>query len=93
MVYAYVALKITNPESLAAYREVAVDALARHGGEVVSAAREFTTLDGTPDIPDAAVLVSFPDKDSAVAWSNDPELSDVHALRRAAGSSDIFLLG
>ncbi|MCK0122530.1 hypothetical protein MWU61_18395, partial [Loktanella sp. F6476L] len=36
---------------------------------------------------------SIPDKDAAIAWSTDPELADVHALRRGAGASDILLLG
>jgi len=93
MIYAYVALKITDPTQLAAYRDVAADALAKHGGEVLTAAREFTTLDGAPETPDMVALLIFPDKDSAIAWSNDPELAEVHALRRGAGASDIFLLG
>lgn len=93
MVYAYVSLKITNPEPLAAYREVAGGALAKHGGKVETATREFTTLDGAPTIPDMVALLSFPDKDAALAWANDPELVDIHELRRNAGSSDIFLLG
>ncbi|MEP1962346.1 DUF1330 domain-containing protein [Tateyamaria sp.] len=93
MIYAYVKLTVTNPESLAKYRDVAGAALAKHGGKVESAAREFTVLEGAPDVPNMAALLSFPDKDAAIAWSEDPELADVHALRRGAGASDILLLG
>jgi uncharacterized protein (DUF1330 family) len=93
MIYAYAKLTITNPDALAEYRDVAGAALAKHGGKVESTAREFTVLDGTPDLPVVAALLSFPDKDAAVAWANDPELKDVHALRRSAGGSDILLLG
>ncbi len=93
MIYAYAKLTVTNPQALAQYRDVAGSALAKHGGKVESAAKEFTVLDGSPEAPDMAALLSFPDKESALAWANDPELADVHALRRSGGSSDIMLLG
>lgn len=93
MIYAYAKITVTNPEALAEYRDVANAALAKHGGKVEGAAREFTVLDGAPDMPNVAALLSFPDKDAAIAWSTDPELADVHALRRGAGASDILLLG
>lgn len=93
MIYAYAEITVTNPDALAEYRDVASAALAKHGGKVESAAREFTVLDGAPEAPNVAALLSFPDKDAAIAWSTDPELADVHALRRNAGASDILLLG
>jgi uncharacterized protein (DUF1330 family) len=93
MIYAYAKITVTNPDALVKYRDVAGAALEKHGGKVVSAAREFTVLDGTPDMPDVVALLSFPNKDAALAWANDPELEDVHALRRSAGGSDIHLLG
>ncbi|MEM1272821.1 MAG: DUF1330 domain-containing protein [Pseudomonadota bacterium] len=92
MVYAYAKLMVKNPEKLSAYRDVASDALARHGGKVEAATAETTQLDGHPDMPDVAALLSFPDKAAALAWINDPELADVHALRRDAGASDIVLM-
>lgn len=93
MIYAYAKLTVTNPEALMAYRDKASEALARHGGKVESAVKEFTVLDGTPDQPDTAALLSFPTRDAALAWANDPDLADIHALRRSAGGSDILLLG
>jgi len=93
MIYAYAKLTVTNPDALIKYRDVAGAALAKHGGKVEGAAQEFTVLDGAPEIPNAAALLSFPDKTAALAWVNDPELADVHALRRDAGGSDILLLG
>lgn len=93
MIYAYAEITVTNPEALAKYRDVASAALAKHGGKVETTAREFTVLDGVPDKPSVAALLSFPDRDAAIAWSTDPELADVHALRRGAGASDILLLG
>ena len=93
MIYAYAKITVANPQALGAYRDVASAALAKHGGKVESAVREFTVLDGAPDTPNVAALLSFPDKAAAIAWSTDPELADVHALRRSAGASDILLLG
>ena len=93
MIYAIVELTITNPDSLAAYREKAGEALGRYGGTVVQAAKELTVLEGTPEVPNMIALLSFPDRDSALGWANDPDLAEVHALRRGAGKSDIVLLG
>jgi len=93
MVYAFANLTVSNPDALAQYRDVAGAALAKHGGKVEAASGAFTVLDGTPIEPSAAALLSFPDKEAAVAWATDPELADVHALRRSAGGSDILLLG
>ncbi len=93
MIYAYVKLTVTNPDALAQYRDVAAAALAKHGGTAEIAAKECTILDGTPEMPDVAALLSFPDRASAVAWAEDPELAEVHELRRAIGGSDILLLG
>jgi len=93
MIYAYAALAVTNSEALAEYREVASAALAKHGGKVESATGTFTVLDGAPDAPKVAALLSFPDKEAAIAWARDTDLADVHALRRSAGKSNILLLG
>jgi uncharacterized protein (DUF1330 family) len=93
MIYAYASLTVTDPEALANYREKAGAALAKHGGKVEVATAAARAIDGAPVIPDAAALLSFPDAESALAWSNDPTLADVHTLRRSAGASDIVLLG
>ena len=93
MIYAIAKLGVLNPDALAQYRDVAGAALAKHGGAVAGAARDFTVLDGAPNAPDVAAVLQFPDRDAALAWANDPDLADVHALRRSAGTSDILLLG
>ena len=92
MIYAYAKLTVTNPDSLAAYRTQADAALARHGGAIVKASKDIETLEGKPDIGDVGAILSFPDRDAAFAWINDPTLSDIHVLRRGAGGSDIMIL-
>lgn len=90
--HAIVKLHITKPESLAAYREKAADALAKHGGAVLQASRELEVIEGEADLPDMAAILAFPDREAAFAWINDPELADVHALRKGCGCSSIILL-
>ncbi|MFK7940503.1 MAG: DUF1330 domain-containing protein [Roseovarius sp.] len=93
MVYAIAHLNVTDPESLSAYRGVASEALARHGGKVVQASTDLSALDGTPDLPHGIAVLTFETTEGANAWINDPDLADVHALRRKIGRVDITLLG
>lgn len=93
MIYALFKATITRPEAMAAYREKAADALAKHGGKVEQATPSTSALDGAPTIPNVAALLSFPNKDAAQAWINDPDLADLHDLRRSAGKTEILLLG
>lgn len=93
MIYAIFKATIIDPGSIAAYRESAAAALAKHGGKVEQATPAPTALDGTPQIPDIAAILSFPNADAARAWINDPELASIHDLRRKAGDTEIMLLG
>ncbi|MEY1557357.1 DUF1330 domain-containing protein [Yoonia sp. R2331] len=93
MTYAIAHLTIADPESLAAYRELAGPALARHGGAVAGASGNLIAIDGTPTLTDTVAVLTFPDTQSAQNWINDPDLAETHALRRKAGQSDIVVLG
>lgn len=90
--YAIVTMTITSPDSLAQYREKAADALSRHGGSVLQASAALDLLEGGPDLPTMAAVLSFPRREDALAWIEDPELAPVHALRRGSGHSTIVLL-
>ena len=93
MVYAVVKMNISNPASLDSYRQKAAEALTLHGGAVAQSSKDVQVLEGTPDIPDMAAVLTFPSRDAAQAWIDDPALADTHALRRGAGTSDIVVLG
>ncbi len=93
MIYAFVQMKISNKDSLGQYREVAADALAKHGGAVLSAGADCSVIEGEMMQPDIAAVLSFPDRDAAMAWIDDPELISVHALRRGAGEVSIVVIG
>lgn len=90
--YAIARLTVTNPDSLAAYRDKAGAALAKHGGAVVQASSDLVALEGDPTLPTAIALISFPDQAAALAWKNDPALADVHALRLNSGQTEIICM-
>lgn len=92
MIYAVFNATVTRPDALAEYRDKAGEALARHGGKVEQATAAPEALDGSPAIPNVTAVLSFPDADAARAWINDPDLSDLHDLRRSAGQTEITLL-
>ncbi len=96
-IYAVAQINVTNPEKLAQYREHAAQALTKHNGQIVTAGAIQEYLEKNSDIqdsnaPDIAALLSFPDKEAALAWKNDPELQEIHALRNLGGKSTIYLL-
>lgn len=93
MVYAFANIIVSTPENLAAYREVAGEALARHNGRVVTAVPKLTTLEGEGPTPGIGALLEFETTENAHNWMNDPDLSDIHALRNSAGQSNITLMG
>jgi len=92
MVYAYVEMNITNPASLAKYREHAGSALAKHGGSVLIAGKDNQVIEGSKNAPNVAAVLSFNDRDSAHSWLNDPELSEIHEMRRNSGDVSIVLI-
>lgn len=93
MIYAIVQLTVTDPDTLKAYAEKAGAALEKYSAKPEAMSAQPTRLEGNKPLPDRVVLLSFPDKNAALGWINDPELQDVHALRRASGTCDITLIG
>jgi len=83
---------LKDPESMAAYRAQAKEALAQHGGEILLPPTAPERLEGGADTPKAFVLLRFPDGDAAKAWLADPALKEVHALRHAGADLTFFLL-
>ncbi|WP_299673613.1 DUF1330 domain-containing protein [uncultured Roseobacter sp.] len=90
--YAFVTLDVTDPDKLAAYRERAGDALAKHGGKVLQASANPTVLEGDVATPQMAVVLEFETREGAEHWRADPELADTHALRTGSGQTSITLL-
>ena len=93
MVYAFVQITITDPEVFGEYAKAAGPALAKYGAKPEAVSSEPTRLEGETAAPTRAVLLSFPDKEAALGWINDPDFADIHALRRNSGQSEITLIG
>ena len=73
------------------YKKVAAKALAKHGGTVVVPTTDPELLEGNLKQDNPILILSFPTSKAARAWRDDPELADIHALRRA-GADMSFLL-
>lgn len=82
---------VRDADKFAAYRERAAEALARHGGRVASATRSPARLEGDLATPDVIAMLEFPTPEAAHAWHADPELAEVHDLRRGGLDITIFV--
>ena len=92
-VYCIAQAKNIDKDAIARYREHAPTALKKHGGSLVISTTNLIALDGTTDANDSVALLSFPSEEAAIAWREDQELAQVHALRHASADWTIQLLG
>ncbi len=90
--YAFATLDVTHPEKLAAYREKAGAALAKHGGKILQASDSPTVLEGDVTPPQIAVVLEFETREGAERWRADPDLAETHTLRTGSGTTSITLL-
>ncbi len=82
--------KMKDEAAFAEYRKSAGAAIAKHGGALVAPPSKPLQLDGSGDIPAFVTLLSFPSKEAAEAWRNDPELDELHAQRNAGIEATIY---
>lgn len=90
--YALVTLSVNDTEKLAAYREVAEPAMAKHGVTPLAVSGEAQVIEGDGPAPNVTVILQFEDRDAALDWINDPEIAHVHQMRNDAGTSRIVLM-
>ncbi|UWQ16369.1 DUF1330 domain-containing protein [Jannaschia sp. M317] len=91
--YITVQLVLKDADVFADYRSQASAALAKHGGKILAGGPGSEVLEDTGAGPATAVMAAFPDAEAARAWINDPDLADVHALRKRGAQTMITLLG
>lgn len=90
---AYAAIIIHSMRDEAAfaeYRKSAAAAIAKHGGALIAPPSKPIVLDGEGRTPAFITLLSFPSKEAAEAWRNDPELLDLHAQRNVGIDATIY---
>ena len=83
--------KMKDEAAFAEYRKSAAGAIAKHGGALVAPPSKPLVLDGTGEPPAFITLLSFPSKESAQAWRNDPELIELHAQRNTGIEATIYV--
>tara|TARA_Y100000590_G_C15163445_1_gene804501 strand:+ start:189 stop:479 length:291 start_codon:yes stop_codon:yes gene_type:complete len=83
---------VKDAETFGKYRDVAEEALAKHGGEIVVPPSTSVTLDGA-DNAQKVVLLSFPSMSAAQAWRDDPELQAIHAMRNSGVDMSVYAFG
>ena len=91
--YVVVQLEPTDQDKLQQYFKVGGAAVAKHGGQKVAGGADNEVIEDNGGGIPARVLLSFPDAKAAKAWINDPELADIHALRKAGSKTTITLMG
>jgi uncharacterized protein (DUF1330 family) len=87
--YVLVNVKVTDPVRYAAYRQLAQDAIAHHGGKYLARGGETAVLEGNWS-PDRIVLLEFPTLDAARAFYHSPEYGAAKAAR--AGAAEMSMI-
>lgn len=82
--------RMKDEAAFAEYRKSAAGAIAKHGGALVAPPSKPVVLDGAGEIPAFITLLSFPTKEAAQAWRDDPELIDLHSQRNAGIEATIY---
>lgn len=81
---------IKNPEKLQEYGAIAGPSIKAAGGELISAARVSETLAGSFD-KDRAVMIRFPDAETARAWYNSETYQSAIPIREQAMDATFIL--
>ena len=82
--------KMKDAGAFAEYRKSAANAIAKHGGSLVTPPSTPIQLDGSGQTPAFITLLSFLSKEAAEAWRNDPDLTELHAQRNAGIDATIY---
>ena len=90
----FVVVQLTpkNKEILDRYLAVGRAAVEKHGGMAIAGGPDRKVLEENGAGDPASVLLSFPTGAAAESWINDPDLKDVHDLRRNGANTTITLL-
>lgn len=90
--YAVVQIITTNAHALTEYRAHAADAVRKHGGRPFAGGPGSEVLEDFGAGATTNVIAAFPSAEAAHDWMNDPDLSEIHALRRKGAKTTITLL-
>ncbi|HYT37860.1 MAG TPA: DUF1330 domain-containing protein [Acidimicrobiia bacterium] len=77
--YVIVELEVTNPEEYAAYGQLAVASVARHGGRFVVRGGEFEVLEG--EWSPRMIVLEFESLDAARSWYHSDDYQECLPMR------------
>lgn len=89
--YIVVQLVVTDPAAMQRYRDAVPPIVERFGGRYVIRGGRRERLEGTGDAPGVAV-VSFENRERALAWYRSPDYAPWLAMRLAASRSEAVLV-
>ena len=89
--YVIAQLTITDPSGFEAYRKAAQDVVASFGGRFLVRGGDVATLEGDPG-RDSAIVLEFPDLESAQRFYNSPEYKEIQPLRLNAASGSVVVV-
>ena len=87
-VFAYV--KVTDPDSMAAYGSQVEAVTESFGGRYLFVGPGAEVLEGDLSL-DGMAIIEFPSHEAAKAWYDSPEYAPLRALRQAAGPTGLVM--
>ncbi|NNE08484.1 MAG: DUF1330 domain-containing protein [Gemmatimonadetes bacterium] len=90
--YSVLEVTPTSEDWIPGYLGSAGAILAKHGGKYLARTGSHERLEGSGDNPALRIVISWPSKDAAVAFMNDPEYKPLLAARTGGSNSHHFLI-
>lgn len=90
--YVIAEVKVTDEAWVPDYAARVHDIAARHGARYLSRSGNIETLEGTPTDETLIALLQFPDRDSALAFVNDPDYAPYRKARQDGSVSHMRLI-
>jgi len=84
-------IRVTDAESYKGYVAEVPALIAKHGGKYRVRGGATTMLEGDWT-PGRLVVLEFPDRDSALAFYEDPAYAPLKALRQSAAESGVLIV-
>jgi uncharacterized protein (DUF1330 family) len=89
--YIIVDIEIHDPETYAAYRELAPPSIATFGGRYLARGGRTEPLEGTWS-PSRFVILEFPSTQQARAWWESTDYAEARRLRQESATTQMLLV-
>jgi uncharacterized protein (DUF1330 family) len=83
----------TDAAARSEYIELFGPSLTAHGGETVAASADVEVMEGDWQLGDRLVLISFPDRQAALAWYGSEEYRAALDIRKRTSRSRLLIFG